>query len=136
MVWSIGMADNGKKKSQSPPNKANEASNKYAIKSVDTFVIIALCRVSPGRETNSTAVDDDSITDQLAGQLRQEQEPQEPTVNEQSTEQEEQQQQEEQQEEEDEERKCFIIKHITHCSNAIHRVDFTHTMASHQCAIA
>ena len=31
MVWSIGMADNGKKKSQSPPNKTSEATNKYTL---------------------------------------------------------------------------------------------------------
>ena len=113
MVWSIGMADNGKKKSQSPPNSSNEASNKYSIRSAGCTCVCyhrSLYRVSPGRdgrETNSTALDDDSITDRLAGQLRQEQELEEPTVNDQSTEQEEQQQQQ-QQEEEDEERKCFI----------------------------
>ena len=31
MVWSIGMADNGKKKSQSPPNRTSEATNKYVV---------------------------------------------------------------------------------------------------------
>ncbi|XP_065882451.1 presenilin-1-like [Dysidea avara] len=85
MVWSIGMADNGKK-SQSPPNRSNQASN------------------SPESES-SIVLDEDQVTNEIAGQLRQEQELQpvstaeeQPTPADQ-TEQEEQQQQEEEEEE-------------------------------------
>ena len=65
-----------------------------------------MCRVSP--ETGaSSALDDDLVTDRLAGQLRQEQELEEPiTASGRSTEQ--QQQQEQQQEQEDEERKSVM----------------------------
>ena len=38
MVWSIGMADNGKKKSQSPPNRTSEATNKYVGSGHYTYV--------------------------------------------------------------------------------------------------
>ena len=104
MVWSIGMADNGKKKSQSPPNRTSEATNKYGISLIAFVLVHHYGRVSPDRGASSASHDDDDmVTDQLAGELRREQELEEPTAgNDQSTEQEQQQQQEE----EEEERKC------------------------------
>lgn len=76
---------------------------------------LTVCRVSPETGASSAALDDDLVTDRLAGQLRQEQELEEPiTASGQSTEQ----QQEQQQEQEDEERKartsCNSFMHIIH----------------------
>lgn len=68
---------------------------------------LTVCRVSPETGASSAALDDDLVTDRLAGQLRQEQELEEPiTASGRSTEQ--QQQQEQQQEQEDEERKSVM----------------------------
>ena len=68
---------------------------------------LTVCRVSPETGANSAALDDDLMTDRLAGQLRQEQELKEPiTASGQSTEQQQQEQQQEQ--EEDEERKSIM----------------------------
>jgi len=68
-----------------------------------------LYRISPERDASSIVLDDDLMTDRVAGQLRQEQELEEPTTtnNDQSTEEQRQDQQQEQQQEEDEERECL-----------------------------
>ena len=76
-------------------------------------IIIILCRVSPETGASPAALDDDLMTDRLAGRLRQEQELEEPIVaSGQSTEQQEQPQ-EQQQQEEDEERKRFSFMYRT-----------------------
>ena len=77
------------------------------MQSAWTCYHLTVHRVSPETEASSAALDDDLVTDRLAGQLRQEQELEEPiTASGRSTEQQQQEQQQEQ--EEDEERKSIM----------------------------